>query len=366
MEAMNESQDYLVEAKNQLLNRNQISDEIDKMHAQQKKMVKNIASEEKSIADEIASTIKKSRQAIVDTYEDRLDENHSKKKGVLNKRDKKKNQRMNARIDEETKDTREKIKDLESEMKGLIKRERVSKFISSKTFFTMFMPRGIGETVAWILSLAVYFVGVPTVFRLLVRKAFHANTFFANLVFVLVFVLLVVIYVMIYRATLGTYNDVCRTARKIQNQIKANKREVKSIKKSITKDEDESQYNLEAFDEKIADLESEADSINQEKEEKLREFDEQTTQLITDEINERRLPALEQMKAECQNLENFIAAKEQDYAKLDEYIREQFVSRLGEELCKPNRIDDLIAIMEEGKAKTVTESVEFYKAPKSK
>ena len=120
MEAMNESQDYLVEAKNQLLNRNQLSDEIDKMHAQQKKMVKNIASEEKSIADEIASTIKKSRQAIVDTYEDRLDENHSKKKGVLNKRDKKKNQRMNARIDEETKDTREKIKDLESEMKGLI------------------------------------------------------------------------------------------------------------------------------------------------------------------------------------------------------------------------------------------------------
>ena len=79
----------------------------------------------------------------------------------------------------------------------------------------------------------------------------------------------------------------------------------------------------------------------------------------TDEI-------FEQMKAECQNLENFIAAKEQDYAKLDEYIREQFVSRLGEELCKPNRIDDLIAIMEEGKAKTVTESVEFYKAPKSK
>ena len=73
MEAMNESQDYLVEAKNQLLNRNQLSDEIDKMHAQQKKMVKNIASEEKSIADEIASTIKKSRQAIVDTYEDRLD-----------------------------------------------------------------------------------------------------------------------------------------------------------------------------------------------------------------------------------------------------------------------------------------------------
>lgn len=366
MADMNESREFLVEAKNQFQNRNQLSEELDKMHSQQKKMVKSIASEEKSIADEIASTIKKGRQAIVSTYEDRLDENQSKKKGVISKRDKKKNQRMNARIDDETKDIREQIKALEGEMKSLIKRERVSKFISSKTFFTMFMPRGVGETIAWLISLAVYFVGVPSLMRLFVCKALHVNTFFANLTFVAIFILLFVIYVLIRRATLGTYEDVCKAARKIQNQIKANKREIKKIKKSIRKDDDESQYNLEAFDEKLADLASEATSINKEKDDKLREFDEQTTQVITNEINERRIPALEQMKSDSVVLGNQIAEKEQIFANLDGYIKEQYVSRLGEELCKVNRIDDLLSIMEEGNAQTVTEAIEFYRGPKSK
>lgn len=365
MADMNESQEFLTEAKNQLLSRNQLSDEIDKMHSQQKKMAKNISSEEKSIVDEIASTIKKSRQEIVDTYEDRLDENRSKKKGVLNQRDKKKNQRMNARIDDETKDTRETIKELQKEMKNMLKSEKAPNFISSKVFFTMFMPRGI-ETLIGIVSLIIYFIGVPSLIRLIARKACHANVFFANLAFVLAFIVVVAIYVLIYKSTVIEHKEVCKDARKLQNKIQKNKREVNKIKKEISNDEDESIYDLGAYDNKIADLDAEAAAINQEKEEKLREFDEQTTQVITDGINEKRVPVLNQMQAELSNLESEIAVNEHNFANLESYISEQFVARLGEDLCKPNRIDDLIAIMEEGKASTVTEAIEFYRAPKSK
>lgn len=365
MADMNESQAFLTEAKNQLLGRNQLSDEIDKMHSQQKKMAKNIASEEKSIIDEIAQTVKKGRQEIVDTYDDRLDENRSKKKGVLNQRDKKKAQRMNARIDDETKDTRDTIKELEKELKQLVKGEKAPNFISSKAFFTMFMPRGI-ETLFGIISLIVYFIGVPSLMRLIARKAFHANGFFANLVFVLFFIGVVAIYVLIYKATVIEHREVCKDARKIQNKINKNKREVKKIKKDISNDEDESIYDLGAFDHKIADLDAEAAAINQEKDDKLREFDEQTVQVLTDGINERRVPVLEQMKAELSNLENEISVQEQNFANLEAYISEQFVSRLGDDLCKPNRIDDLISIMEEGKAQTVTEAIEVYRGPKSK
>ena len=51
----NEKKDFLLEVKRDVEKRDSISEEIEKLRIQQKKITKNIASEEKSIADEIAS-----------------------------------------------------------------------------------------------------------------------------------------------------------------------------------------------------------------------------------------------------------------------------------------------------------------------
>ena len=98
----NEKKDFLLEVKRDVEKRDSISEEIEKLRIQQKKITKNIASEEKSIADEIASTLKKRKQEIADTYDDRLDDNRARKKKVSNKRDKKKTERMKKRMEDET------------------------------------------------------------------------------------------------------------------------------------------------------------------------------------------------------------------------------------------------------------------------
>lgn len=67
----NEKQDYIVAARDEVIKRDEYAANIDRMKQQQKKLSRSIASEEKSIADEIATTIKKRRQDIQSTYDDR-------------------------------------------------------------------------------------------------------------------------------------------------------------------------------------------------------------------------------------------------------------------------------------------------------
>lgn len=365
-----ETKGFLENAQAELQKLEQMEDNLDALRTQNKKLGRNITSEEKSIADEIAQTIKKRRMEITDSFDDRLDDNRSRKKSVSNKRDKKKSQRMSARIQDETQGTRDKIKELNKEMKALIKRDKAPSFLSSKMFFSLFMPRGIGETVTMLVSLLIYFIGLPSVFMLLVKNSLKNKEgvnagFWGDFVFVIVLILFAFIYYVIYNATKRRHADTAKQARNIWDQIKSNKRQIKDISKSISNDKDESMYKLDAYDEKLANLDAEADSINEEKKEKLRVFEEKDTREITDEIHNRRLPAVEEMKTQKQNLEAQISATEKQCADQSSRILSEYASVLGEDLCKKDKIADLISFIEEGRAATVSEAIAVYRSPKS-
>jgi len=139
----NEKQDYIVAARDEVIKRDEYAANIDRMKQQQKKLSRSIASEEKSIADEIATTIKKRRQDIQSTYDDRLDDNRARKKKVANKRDKKKEERMDKRYHEETKSLRESDKDLKVEMQTLLRKYKLPSFCGKKLYFALFYARNV-------------------------------------------------------------------------------------------------------------------------------------------------------------------------------------------------------------------------------
>ena len=141
----NEKQDYIVAARDEVIKRDEYAANIDRMKQQQKKLSRSIASEEKSIADEIATTIKKRRQDIQSTYDDRLDDNRARKKKVANKRDKKKEERMDKRYHEETKSLRESDKDLKVEMQTLLRKYKLPSFCGKKLYFALFYARNVRE-----------------------------------------------------------------------------------------------------------------------------------------------------------------------------------------------------------------------------
>ena len=153
--------------------------------------------------------------------------------------------------------------------------------------------------------------------------------------------------------------------RSIRDKMIANKKQANAIRHSINKDHDDSQYNLDAYDEKMDNLDAEADAIGKEKQEALRSFEEETTSMITEEINNRRLPALEAMKEEKANMENEIAAEEKRFSDQTLLIANKYAAILGEDLCRQDKLEDLIAIMQEGQADTVSEAIAVYKGQKA-
>ena len=247
----NEKADYLVKAREEVVKRDNMAAELDKMRAYQKKLSKNITAEEKSIADEIASTIKKRKQEISSTYDERLDDNRARKKKVANKRDKKKNQRMNERIEDETKHIKQNNRELEVEMRTLLKKNKVPSYCSSKLYFLMFNPHGMGEIIGMLISFLIYFAGVPAAVAILVRnfvleKKEDVNiAFWCVLIVSVVVVLQLIIYFVLYTRTKVKHGDIIKQARSIRDKMKANDRQADAIKVSINKDKDESSYNLD-------------------------------------------------------------------------------------------------------------------------
>ncbi|MBQ9278335.1 MAG: hypothetical protein IJ224_06845 [Lachnospiraceae bacterium] len=366
-----EKQDYLIEIREEVMKRDAMAAELEKMRTYQKKITKNIASEDKSISDEIASTIKKRKQDLSDIYDERIDDNRSRRKKVEAKRGKKKNEQMNERIQDETKDIRDDSRELEVEMKTILKKNKVSSFCASKLFYTMFMPKGTDEIIAMLFEFLVFFAGIPAVVMLIFKKAVLSHkkdinmAFWCTLIAAIVFIILLVIYFMIYSSVKMRNIEVLKETRAIRDRIKANDKHIDAIKNSISKDQDESYYNLSSYDKKLKELDKEADSISDEKQDALKLFESDTKNIITDEINQRRLPELERLKDEKKELEKKIAQGEKKYSEMVLYISNKYAKYIGEDLCKEDKLSDLIALMEEGQADTVSEAINLYKGQKS-
>ncbi len=366
----NENQDYLMAARDAVVARDGMATELERLRASQKKLSKSIVAEDKSIADEIASTIKKRKQEISDTFDGRLDDNRARKKKVANKRDKKKTQRVNERIQEETKDIRANNKELNVELKTLLKKNNVPSICRKNIFYYMFMPKGMAEIGLMLLSFLVYFVGIPAGLLFVIRNTALKGKDLKNpalinavIVFIII-IILFIIYFAIYNATKAKHRAVLDEANGIRDKIKANKRNMDAISNSINKDRDESQYNLGAYDKKLANLDKEADNIGNDKQEALKHFENETKQLIIDEINGRRLQTLEDMKAEKKALDDKITKGEKMYSDKVIEITKQYASYIGEDMCKEDKLSDLITLMQEGQASTVSEAISIYKGQK--
>ncbi|MBR1815888.1 MAG: hypothetical protein IJ763_04225 [Lachnospiraceae bacterium] len=366
-----EKQDYLIGVREEVRKRDAMAAELEKMRTYQKKLNKNIASEEKSISDEIASTIRRRKQELSDTYDERLDDNRLRRKKVENKRGKKKNQQMNERIDEETKDIREENRNLEVEMKTLLKKNKVSSFCASKLYYYMFMPKGADEILGMIISFIILFIGVPSVVMLIFKKTVLSKkeninmAFWCVLIAAIVFIILLIIYFAVHSSTKLRHSETLKEARAIRDRIKANDKHAEAIKNSISKDNDESQYNLASYDKKIEELDKEADKISDEKQDALKLFEQDTKKVITDEINGRRLPELERMKSEKKEIGEKITLGEKKYSEKVLQITNKYARYIGEDLCKEDKLSDLISLMEEGQADTVSEAINLYKGQKS-
>ena len=364
---MNETKEYLVAALDEVKRKNEISTAIDDLKLRKRKLTKSLAADEKSMNTEIDSTVKNRRSQLVSTYDSRIDSNRDKRRKVMSKREKKKQQRMDERFMDETRHIREDNSDLKNEMSTLLRRNHLPSLCGTKGYYLLFSPSGAGEGMIMILLLAAIFIGIPTIVMEIIKHASLLKKPDTNVTawcvvwFAVVFVFLLVIYILIFNTTRLKSPEVIKEARSIYDRIGANKRRMTAIRNSIDKDKDESGYNLEAYDEKLSQLDSEADEIGREKQEALRRFDDETAGILTDEIKQRKMPAIEEMRAELDAINADLETCERDFEQASARIQSEYGAYIGDDLCREDRLADLISLMDDGQAATVSQALELYR-----
>ncbi len=363
----NENVDFLIKAKEKVVELDKIKAKNEEIKSADKKLLKQIAAEEKSIADEISSTLKKRQSEISGSYDKELDANRNKVKDIKAKRSRVKDKRVNERVDVETADLHEENRQLSIEVKTLFKKHKVPGFCNTHLYYALFMPKGISEIFTMLLGFIIGIGGLPALAYFLVKTfAFKdpkktMDTILAIVIVAGVIVIVFVLYFLMFNITKLKHRDTLRDGRKIRDKVKANKKNIKAIKNAISKDKDESGYDLNKYDKKIQDLDDEADVISRNKQEALTIFENETKNIIIDEINHRRLDKVHKMKSDHKKREVAIHELEGQISELGRGITNQYESYIGKEFCTADKLTDLITLMEEGTADTVSQAIAAYK-----
>lgn len=361
----NENVDYLYQVQTDLETVEQLKKELAEYKNQEKNLKKAIVTEEKSIQDEIAQTIRKRKSQIEKTYDDQIDATKNKSRNVRAKRDKVKSKRVDERVSVETADIFEENRQLQVEMRTLFKAQHVPSFCRTTLFYSLFMTRRWYEVLILLLSLAVIYAGIPAIIYLLSVHVFFkgsaAVTLLCTLTVSFTLFILGLIYVIVLNTVKLKNYEILVEGRGIRDKIAANKRQMKAIRNKINKDKDDSIYGLDKYDDKLSELEAELEAISEEKQDAMTQFENETKQLLTNEVNDRRLGKLEQMKQEVADLEEHMTMLDGDIQNSSLAIANNYGAILGKEFCTPSKVADLISLMEDGTADTVSEAIAAYK-----
>lgn len=361
----NENVDYLYQVQTDLEAVEQLKKELAEYKNQEKNLKKAIVTEEKSIQDEIVQTIRKRKAEIEKAYDTQIEANKSKSRKMKVKRDKAKSERMDERVSEETADLAEENRQLQVEMRTLFKANRVPAFCRSGLFYSLFMTKRLHEVLILIVSCLLVYIVLPVAMYflsdLVLYKGIKEVTLFCALTVTYTVSLVNLIYIILLNNIKVKHFDTLKEGRIIKDKIAANKRQMRAIRNTISRDKDDSQYGLERFDDKLSELDDELKNISKEKQDAMTLFENETKQVLTDEVNDRRLAKVEKMKEDIEILEDNISVLEEDIKASTIAVANNYGAILGKDFCTPAKVADLISLMEDGTADTVSEAMAAYK-----
>lgn len=363
----NQGRACLCQIRDELRNCDELAAKVKQLKEKCDRLKKNVSQEEKSIQDEINSTVKKRKAELEKSYDDKLDAARKQLKKAQDKRNKEKSDKVEQRMNAETADVKKDRQELKTELKTLFRKNNVPGFCRTGLYYTLFMPKGIKEILALllliILGLGVIPCGVYLLltYVVLVGNPIVSASYFMALVIAVMLILVLGIYFLIFNLTKVKYRDVLIEGRKLRNEIRARDKNIKAIKNAINKDKDESQYDLGAHDEKIGQVQEELDDIAQKKNDALKEFQKKTKDMIEEEIHGRRDEKLEQFRYELDGAEAEYEEFDKQFRETSLAIADQYGKYLGKNICKVHAIEDLIDIMDTEQVATISEALAIYK-----
>lgn len=333
----------------------------DKLQSEKARLEKDVETEKRAVAETIAMTVKKRLEEVSTAYDKEIDKSQDWLKKARNKREKARNQGVKERTEEETKELRNKNRELKLQLKTAFQKDGIPGFCMSALYYALYFPRRFTEILLLLLAVLICFLGIPSgIYLLLPNKSvfYLAGIYFAAIV------IFGGIYILINNQTKVHHQQVLKQGRKLRSQMRTNRRKIRMIANSIRRDKDEAVYNLEKFDDEIAQLEQELTVMANKKQEALNTFDKVTKTIITDEIGDAAREKTEAMEKELNRVEEEAKEAEVRVKEQTLFITDNYESFLGKEFMEPKVLDQLADLVRMGKASSISEAQTLYKSAK--
>lgn len=352
---------FLQEARKALEELEILKDREKQLKIDEVKVGKTLDMEKKAAEDAVNSTIRKRRDAICSSYDKEMDKAEERLKKARTKREKAKNQGMKERIAEETADLRSENRDLESQIRVLFKKKRVPGYCNSRWYYALFLPRWFGEFFTFLVTVLVCFAAIPYGSYLLIpdRKQVYLVG-----IYVLTIVIFGGIYVWISNRTKARHMETLKEGRVMRDHIRSNKKKIRLITKSIQKDKNEKQYNLEKYDDEIAQEEQEIHKIGNQKQDAMNTFEQVTKAIISDEILTGFKPKLDELSAGYRDIKKAINEVEDEIKEKNLMVTDRYAGYLGREYMNPIKIGELVELLRSGKASNLNEAMQAAREAK--
>lgn len=349
---------FLEDAKEAVLELNDFSKKEDQLRQEVAKLEKSLAAEKKAVNDNINSTVKKRRDAIQSSYDAEIGKLQDKLKKTKARREKAKNQGMKERIKEETMELHEHNRELKVRMKTLFQSDRVPFICNTNFYYAMYFPRGVKEVFSLLLTFGICFGLIPYgVYLLLPEK----KTLYLAMIYGAAVLIFGGIYILVGNLTKDRHLNALKEGRAIRSLIASNNKKIAVITSSIKKDRNEKVYDLEKYDDDIAQLNQDLEETTQKKKDALNTFENVTKTIITDEIMGNSRTKLDALAASQQEAEDRLRYTETIIKEKKIYITDTYESYLGKEFLVPEKLEELKKIMENGTAVNLSEAIEEYR-----
>ena len=360
LNVLNKGVYMLYEIKDDLARNDELKQKAVKLADDEKRYSKQLDTAKKKLATEINSTISKRRNEIESTFNSQLNSNRARMKKEQSRRASAKNSKVTKRIENETGDLREEIRSYKEEIKSIFSKNDVPHILNNGYCFAMFMPNSLGDYGIIALSMLVVLILPVIVYNLFLPDGLQ-KAWIMVFLYILFLSIFGGMYYFIRKYVYAQKKKELKDAVRFRNKIANVKRRIAKKEKNIRKDSDESAYGLGEFDDKINNIQAQIDSIVEEKKNALAVFENQTKKDISNDINSRFAPEIEEDE------KNLAATRDEKHsvdAELNELtikISKQYESYLGKEVLSVNVIDSMIDIMNGGNAETIADAVEYYK-----
>lgn len=330
----------------------------EQVRQQERCLEKELDGEKKAVADAISLTVKKRREEISDSYDKEIGKIQEKLKKVIGKREKAKSQGVRERIKEETEELYSYNRELNVRMKTLFQQERVPGICRRGLYYALYFPRGIKEFfILFVVFLCCFLVVPYGIYSIIPEK----RTFYLVVIYFFTIFVFGGIYTVIGNTTRGRHLEALKEGRLIRNLIRSNHKKIKVITSMIKKDKNETIYNLEKYDDEIAQLDQDLAETVKKKQDALNTFENVKKTIISDEIMGNSQEKIDKLREEHDQATKQLRQIEARVKEKKIYITDTYESYVGREFLNEERLEQLRRIIESGKADNISEAIDVYR-----